>query len=605
MIKKIKFIFFLQPLSNVLLSIYIVCLKYKLMSLLEIILSILAGLLLLSNVALCLFEKKRKELVTRKILQEAKEANDEKLRFYTNITHELKSPLTLIIGPLEDLTHNNDIPETAKDKIVMALKNSQQLLSLVNQCLDFRKVETNNWSFSVCYDSISEKVRDLSDSFIKTNTNPDIGFILEIEDNLRLFFDPKIVQVIMNNFLTNAIKYTKRGTILIFCRRQEYNKSMYVELGVTDTGMGISKKDKKHIFDRYYQGEHSQLVSGTGIGLAMVKNLAEKHEMTLKVDSTLGKGSTFKVLLGMDNTYPSADHYDSGISTEEDSQENAIEPLHLDENITELSKKPIIVAIDDNAEMTQYISSLLSNSYTVISASNGIQGTRFIIKYIPDLVICDIMMPFMNGFEVCERVKRDLRTSHIPVMLLTAKESDEDKTRGYDVGADSYITKPFSSELLKSRVKNLLDAKKRTANRIVTETIQKSISKSGKQQEYNKGLSDIDKEFIVKMTKFIKENISSEDLDVCSIASEMCMSQSTLYRKVKGLLGISPNEYIRKVRMSVAADMIKSGACNVSEAAWKVNINSLAYFRKCFKEEFGVFPSQYKNASSQNATDKQ
>lgn len=252
-------------------------------------------------------------------------------------------------------------------------------------------------------------------------------------------------------------------------------------------------------------------------------------------------------------------------------------------------KRPIIIAIDDNEAITSYIHDCLSDKYSVFCASNGIQGLLLILKLIPDLVICDIMMPFSDGFEVCGKTKRDLRTSHIPVMLLTARDSDEDKTRGYRCGADSYITKPFSTELLRSRVDNLIESRRKMARELSKGALG-SADKSADTQELN----PMDNEFIVRITDLIINGINSRSLDVNTLAEQMCMSQSTLYRKIKGLLAMSTNEYIRNVRIHEAAKLLRSGTHNVQEAAWQVDINNLAYFRNCFKEEFGMSPSEYR-----------
>lgn len=478
-------------------------------------------------------------------------------------------------------------------------KNSQQLLTLINQLLDFRKVETNNWTFRVCYDNLSEKIKDIGNSFIKTNSNPNVKIILEIEEDIKEYFDSKIIDIILNNLLSNAIKYTKKGHVTLFCKKVELNRSMFVEIGVKDTGTGISKKELKHIFDRYYQGESAQRVSGTGIGLSMVKTLSDIHEMTIKVESQLGKGSTFAVSMCMDNTYPSAEHYEipnSDSEIEEDSYiSNIIVNAYNFENDADTTSLPVIIAIDDNEEITSYIAKSLSDDYQVITASNGIQGIRLVLKAIPDLVICDIMMPFTDGFEVCERMKRDFRTCHIPIMLLTAKDADDDKAQGYDVGADSYITKPFSGELLRSRVKNLIDARKKLARHLAAKDFGKEpITEENTISEQTTGIQPLDEKFMQKLTGFIKEGIFLHEVDVNSLANKMCMSPSTMYRKIKSLIGISTNEYVRKIRIREAAELLKTGQYNVSEAAWQVDMNNMAYFRNCFKEEFGVSPSTYR-----------
>lgn len=515
--------------------------------------------------------------------EQEQELNNERLRFYTNITHELRAPLTLILGPLEDMQKSNSLSGKDSQKISVIHQSAIRLLNLINQILEFRKTETQNKKLCVSRDNLAALVHEIGLKYKELNRKPEIDFCLEIEqEDMSLFFDKEVVTIILDNLISNAIKYTEKGTITLGLHQVVRNNIHHTEISVSDTGFGIAPDALPHIFDRYYQEGSEHQASGTGIGLALVKNLVVLHEGEIRVESSLNVGSTFYVSLLTDNTYPHVLHADSTEKTsdEKDEKEENIEPVH--------SGKRILLIVEDNRDICDYIVESFSDDFEVRTAANGEQGLEQALGCIPDIIVSDIMMPVMNGIVMCRKLKEDLRTSHIPIILLTAKDSLQDKEEGYQVGADSYLTKPFSATLLHSRIHNLLESRKLLAERFNTNSIL-----IDKRAAVTESMNKLDNEFLEKINKLIEDRLSSEKIDIGYLSDAMCMSNSTLYRKMKALTGLSTNEYIRKIKMQYAERLLLEGKYNISEVAFKVGINSTVYFRQCFKDEFGMAPSDY------------
>lgn len=515
--------------------------------------------------------------------EQEQELNNVRLRFYTNITHELRTPLTLILGPLEDMQKSNSLSGKDSQKISVIHQSAIRLLNLINQILEFRKTETQNKKLCVSRDNLAALVHEIGLKYKELNRKPEIDFCLEIEqEDMSLFFDKEVITIILDNLISNAIKYTEKGTITLGLHQVVRNNIHHTEISVSDTGFGIAPDALPHIFDRYYQEGSEHQASGTGIGLALVKNLVVLHEGEIRVESSLNVGSTFYVSLLTDNTYPHVLHADSTEKTsdEKDEKEENIEPVH--------SGKRILLIVEDNRDICDYIVESFSDDFEVRTAANGEQGLEQALGCIPDIIVSDIMMPVMNGIVMCRKLKEDLRTSHIPIILLTAKDSLQDKEEGYQVGADSYLTKPFSATLLHSRIHNLLESRKLLAERFNTNSIL-----IDKRAAVTESMNKLDNEFLEKINKLIEDRLSSEKIDIGYLSDAMCMSNSTLYRKMKALTGLSTNEYIRKIKMQYAERLLLEGKYNISEVAFKVGINSTVYFRQCFKDEFGMAPSDY------------
>lgn len=531
----------------------------------------------------------------KKSHEQEQELNDERLRFYTNITHELRTPLTLILGPLEDLVKSNTLSSKDHHRISVIHQSAVRLLNLINQILDFRKTETQNKRLCVTKGNLTSAVYETGLKYKELNNKPEIQILIEVEEeNMVLFFDKEVITMILDNLISNALKYTEKGYIRIRAEWVTENGIRYAQLSVEDTGYGIGQDALAHIFERYYQESGEHQASGTGIGLALVKNLVKLHEGDIQVKSLPEIGTTFYLRLPAGNTYPQALHGEDIHTDKQDGKEE--EPIEKQE-VADKDKnaRPIILVVEDNADIRDYIADAFTDLYEVKTASNGKEGLHIATETIPDIVVSDIMMPVMNGIIMCQKLKADMRTSHIPVILLTAKDSITDKEEGYQAGADSYLTKPFSASLLQSRISNLL-----TQRRLLSERFAIRPEKPERQSMEEKraiiteSMNKLDKEFLDKITNTITKGLAAaENIDITVLSNVMCMSSSTLYRKVKALTGMSTNEYIRKIKMQLAEKYLLEGKYSISEIAFKVGINSNVYFRQCFKEEFGMSASDY------------
>ncbi len=578
--------------------------------------------------------------------QQKQELNEERLRFFTNITHELRTPLTLIMGPLEDLMADTRLPEVLAKKVKNIHASSVRLLNLINEILEFRKTETQNRRLTVAHSDIKSFVKEIGDRFKDLNRNPQVTFNVNMPEQqaVDIYFDSEIISTVLNNLISNAIKYTPKGNIdiTLSCINGKTNTTeradglQKVVISVKDTGYGISKKALPHIYDRYYQAKGLHQASGTGIGLALVQSLAKLHEAELTVESEEGKGTEFCFILDANNTYPNALHKedapieenianmgmsDASILDEKDSDDTP-DSLEGNEEKEQTDVRPLLLIVEDNDDIRQYINESLCEDYRVIEARNGKEGRDLAFNQIPDLIVSDIMMPEMDGIEMMKILKNDIRTSHIPIILLTAKTTPIDQEVGYDSGADSYLMKPFSASLLHSRIRNILSGRRRLAEFI----IQHSLSGANASLDINQSgngnlnanvvdgaerndvrdvtgnindnidtsvpeLSPLDKKFIEKLNRLIEENMTTIDIDIAFMTDKMAMSHSSFYRKVKALTGVSANEYIRKVKLQRSMQLLKEGESNVTEVAMLTGFNNIGYFRKCFKKEFGISPS--------------
>ena len=537
--------------------------------------------------ALLRFYKRKLDLessleVERKQSLNKQELNEERLRFYTNITHELRTPLTLILGPLEDLLSDATLSPKHANKISIIHDSATRLLNLINRILEFRKTETQNRKLSVVKGDLGQLVQEVGLRYKELNPNNKVNYHIHIEtEDTEIFYDADMITIILDNLMSNAAKYTSEGDITLSLRSVEENQIKYTEISVSDTGHGIDAEALPHIFDRYYQAKSKYQASGSGIGLALVKGLSELHEGILKVESAVDTGTTFTLRLLTENTYPNAIH------AQHDMEKKPMDAEETTITDTPTENHPIVLVVEDNTDIREYIRSSFTELYEVITAKDGKEGWELAQARIPNIIVSDIMMPVMDGIELCKRIKEDMRTSHIPVILLTAKDSLQDKEEGYASGADSYLTKPFSAKLLHSRINNLLETRKKIASLLALADIQP------KQESAVSSLNKLDNEFLQKITQIIEENLEMEKMDIAFIADKMCMSHSTLYRKIKGLTDMSANEFIRKVKMRKGVELLMSGQYTISEIAYMIGFSSVAYFRQCFKDEYGMSPSDY------------
>lgn len=525
----------------------------------------------------------------------------ERLQFFTNITHELKTPLTLIQAPLEELLQDNQLTPAIRKRIQLIYDSSCRLTDLCNKLLDFRKAETNTQHLKVSMGNIGELVKQVGQSFVELNTNPQLKILIETEESQQhILFDADVIRSILINLLSNSLKYTPSGTIRLQQCQQVSDGRLLTMLMVSDTGYGIPTEAIPHIFDRYYQVSGPHQASGTGIGLSIVKSLAELHKAQIKVESQEGEGTTFTLILDGSQTYPDAMHEQSEMKESHESETPS------DEMMSDGDTRPLILLVEDDYQILDFTSEALSNDYRIVRAHNGQEGLDKAVEHIPDIIITDLMMPVMNGNTMCRKIKNDLRTSHIPVIMLTAKDTADDKLEGYADGADSYLTKPFSILMLRTRLQNILNAHKRMVAWVNAQGMQSgsadiqpadATSADSTDEAAVPSLSTYDQNFLRDVNEYIIAHIDTSNIRMEDLAQSMNISHSTLYRKIKALTGLSGNEFIRKVRIRHSAELLRSGHCNVSEAAYRCGFSNMAYFRTAFKEAFGVTPSEYQKGN--------
>ena len=536
------------------------------------------------------------QLAQRENLQK-EELHEERLRFFTNVTHELRTPLTLIVGPLQDLVDDKRLPEACHNKVEMINKSAERLQNLINDILEFRKTETQNRKLCVAKGDLKALVKETGQYFKDLNRNPKLSVYILVNPAVPdVYFDSEVITTVISNLLSNAMKYTPQGKINLILN----TNGDRTEITVADTGYGIAKDALPHIFDRYYQAKGKHQASGTGIGLALVKSLADLHEAELRVESKQGEGSKFTFSILTDNAYPNALHkVDEQDESQEQSAvkwESSTEDLPAAE--ANQDERPTLLVVEDNDQIRQYIADSLGEDYRIIQAENGLTGVSAAIEWIPDIIVSDIMMPEMDGIALTKTLKEDIRTSHIPIILLTAKDSLDDKEEGYDSGADSYLTKPFTAKLLNSRIQNLLNSRRRLAEQMILRNMSGSnqeiteLADEHSLQDTEPVMSKLDQEFMSKLNGLILDNLLKVDIDMAFLTDKMAMSHSTFYRKVKALTGMTAVEYIRKMKLKRSMVLLQSGEYNVTEAAMMAGFNNQGHFRDSFKKEFGVNPSE-------------
>ncbi len=536
-----------------------------------------------------------------KVQTEREQLNEERLRFFTNVTHELRTPLTLILGPLDDLKHNPSLLPQVRKKVESISGSAARLLQMVNQLLEFRKSETGNRTLHPQRLSLAGHVSDIFRRFATLTRNPKLRFEEDIQQAgmTDLSFDPEVVSIILNNLLSNAVKYTPQGTI----RLSLADDGDDIVLAVSDTGFGISAAALPHIFERYYQANDRHQASGTGIGLSLAHSLAGLHHARLSVESKEGAGSTFSLrfhrsdLLPQDEPAVTAVVPATGTETSGVAQTASAETRRTDDGKTSGYSVEILI-VEDERGIRDYIAETLS-PYQCLKAANGREGAEMALANIPDIIISDVMMPEMDGTEMCRILKQDIRTSHIPVVMLTAKDSLHDKEEGYESGADAYLTKPFTGRMLQALVTNILTRRQRMARQLLqppsAAAAQEPQSTPATPAEPVPQLSALDRRFVTHFNQIVDEHLGDPELDILFLCDHMAMSRTTLYRKVKGLMGIPANEYIRKRRLQRAYEMLRSqehSDTTIAGIAYDCGFSSPSYFRSCFKEEFGILPGE-------------
>jgi len=523
-----------------------------------------------------------------------------KSRFFTNISHEFKTPLTLILGPAEKLLTESQTDDILKQAGLIK-RNSIRLLGLINQLLDLSKLEAGKLKLEASLSNIVSFVKGVTQSFESLAEQKDIKLkVVAEKENIGIYFDKDKMLKILSNLLSNALKFTPEdGLIEISINEtKKLPNAGFIEIKVRDTGIGIPEEELPKLFERFYQVETSQMkkYGGTGIGLALTKELVELHRGFINVTSIPGEGSEFTIELP-----PGIDHINEDEIIEEKEFESAVilnEVKNLSEfdiadssaqvpqNDIELTEdKMIILVVEDNTDVREFIKDSLGDEFVIAEAANGEQGIRKAEKIIPDLIISDITMPKMDGDELTRILKNNEKTSHIPIILLTAKSGQESKLEGLETGADDYLTKPFDTKELLIRIKNLINVRRKLQEKFGSRDFVPP-----KRDEERK-LSNLEEKFVSKVLEVIKNHLSEEDFSIEQFGKEVGMSRVQLHRKLKALSGKSASLYLRSVRLNKAKKMIEEQKGNVSEIAYSVGFSSPQYFARCFKEEFGFPPS--------------
>jgi len=559
----------------------------------------------------------RIRVMTKKI----HESDMMKMRFFTNISHEIRTPLTLIIGPLDQLLMQfKNLKDHAKtmESLITMRRNAERILRLFDQIITFRKAESGALKLHTRQGNISAFFRDLTGSFheLAARKNVHLGFSSE-PDDINVFFDQEKLEKVISNLLANAIKFTEPNgevflnvkTIHVPSHQAGVNGNLtgnLLEILVRDTGIGIPEKDIDNIFDRFYQVGDKGAMSpsdGVGIGLSLVRSLIEIHKGTISVESVVGKGTTFRILLPLEGFQQDdaiitgqgkviEDIYNPGtihqhlilekVSVSQADEEKEVVPCKKG------SRKTLLV-IEDNIELRNYLVNWLQTEFEVMDAENGQQGLEIALDEMPDLVISDVIMPVMDGFEFLKKLKANIEISHIPVILLTAKVNIEDRITGLNLSADAYIDKPFHLQHLSATIHSLLENRK-----FVQRKYRDLLNMDPTDQE----IVSPDEVFLKKTKEVIEKNIANPDFNVNQLSVEVGVSRAGIYRKLKALTNLSVNILIRNMRIKRAAQILSQNKLYVNEVAFMVGFNDVQYFRKCFRKMYHMTPSEYaaKNA---------
>ncbi|MCB9207342.1 MAG: response regulator [Ignavibacteriales bacterium] len=529
-------------------------------------------------------ELKMKEFEAAKL----KEVDQMKSNFFANISHEFRTPLTLIKGPIERMIYDEKKTER-KEVYKMILKNTKKLLLLINELLDLSKLEAGKMKLCVGKYDIVSFTKGVVMSFKSLAESKEIFLSVKTDKNyIQLYFDKEKMQKIISNLISNALKFTPERGIIKVSISENISNNLIIE--ISDTGIGIQEKEMPKLFDRFYQvirhGSNENI--GTGIGLALTKELVLMHKGTITVKSEYGKGSTFiiNMPLGKDHLTENEIIINEG----QQIQYESIENLNIDELKNNEKHKPLLLIVEDDLDVLKFIKDILNKEYHIICANNGEEGYQKCLEHIPDLILSDIMMPVLDGNRMCEKIRKDEKTSHIPIILLTAKADEENKIEGLELGADDYIIKPFDPLELVVRIKNLILLR----NKLRTKYLKEAEINPKEVAVYS-----VDKKFIEKAINFVEEHLDDEKLSVEEFADNMAMSRTQLYRKFIGVLGVKPNEFIRNYRIKRAAELIKQNFGNIAQVAFEVGFNDPAYFAKCFRKVYKINPFEFEKKYKQ------
>ncbi|MBL3655840.1 hybrid sensor histidine kinase/response regulator transcription factor [Fulvivirga sediminis] len=536
---------------------------------------------------------KQKLEFEQELREKEKLVMQEKLRFYTNFSHELKTPLTLIQGPVNDLLKSVEDPQK-RQYLKLIQKNTGIILKFIRRMLEFRKIEMNKITLNVGHHDLKILAQEEAESFSYLASEKEIKFGFYCQNDIEGWVDLEKIQVVMNNLLSNAFKFTPKGKKVNF---GVFDEDDYLIIEVKDKGVGIRKEEVNSIFSPFFQASNSYTTGGTGIGLALCKSFVELHLGHIEVSSEEGAGTCFTVKIPKGKTKFEDKDYVRFINEKEvEAEASDMSEIGLEEedSIQNTENEKVLLIVDDNKDISAYVKTLFDDEFRILCAENGVQAYDLAINNPPDIIISDMMMPGMDGLEFCAKIKENISTSHIPVIMLTAKDTNKDKITGYKVGADDYITKPFSSDILVARVNNLLKSRKMLELRYETnDLIHPDNVQNSKEVE-----------FVLNTESIILQMMERSEFSVAALCKELGMSQSALYRKIKLLTGVSIQIFIRKIRIKQAAQLLLSEDMTVTEVAFALDFSDLKYFRKCFKEQFKMTPSEFKSTHSKTGNVK-
>ncbi|MGB5848798.1 MAG: two-component regulator propeller domain-containing protein, partial [Ignavibacteriaceae bacterium] len=541
-----------------------------------------------------------------------------KSRFFANISHEFRTPLTLIKGPVQQML-SGDFKGNIEKQYKIILRNTNRLMQLINQLLDLSKLDSGQMTLKTSPENMLPLLKGLTQSFESLAKQKNITLQFQSSDtDIIAYIDRDKFEKIVINLLSNAFKFTPDGGYVsvsvnlqvlkthfgseITGMRSKDDETTSVKIAICNSGPGINPEQLNKIFDRFYQADDSSVRTqeGTGIGLALTKELVELHHGEIKVDSEPGTSTTFTIRLplGKEHLLPeqiieTSAEVSSDIKIDSDLVESSLSPESKAETTSHQRDKdfPTLLIVDDNPDMRNYMHESLESNYKIIEAENGEVGIQQALKHSPDMIISDVMMPKMDGFQFCSKIKKDERTSHIPVILLTAKASGESKIEGLETGADDYLTKPFDTRELQVRIKNLIEQRRKLQEKFRREII------------VNPGditVTSIDEQLLQRAINAVENNISDPDFDTTTMAKEVGVSRMLLHTKLKALTGLSTGEFIRTLRLKRAAQLLKQGSGNVTQIAYDVGFQSLSYFAKTFRKQFGQSPSHYTSKDIKN-----
>lgn len=511
--------------------------------------------------------------------------------FFSNVTHEFRTPLTLILGHLDQVIPTIS-DNQARKELVVVKRNAKMLEKLINQLLDIAKIEADKMDIDLRRGNIVPFVNEIQKSFVSLSLRKKVALKFHADaEEINMDFDPDKVELILFNLLSNAFKFTDNGEVNLKIGLAEKGGRSYCKLVVQDTGIGIEDEQISKVFDRFYQSKSPRWNKnkGTGIGLALVKDLVSLHEGEIDLKSISGVGTEITILLPLEHAsmkqaanaeIPLLDPVDPELEVAVE-----FEPQNQPLTEEELNAQNIVLVVEDNDDIRNFLRLTLEPKYRVFEAIDGETGIEKALEIVPDVIICDVMMPGKDGFEVTRILKKQEKTSHIPIVLLTAKAGVENRIAGLETGADAYVPKPFSSEELHARMKNLIDGRKR---------LKEKFSRALSMKPQVAFEPSMEEKFLMRVKKVVDKFLGDENFSVEQLSKEVGMSRAQLHRKLIALTGVSASRFVRNYRLEHAHQLLQNKVGTVSEIAYRVGYSSPAYFTKCFTEDYGISPSQVK-----------